>query len=100
MATIEAEKNKRIRIAILEMLKTTYPAAIDEKNLRFALNHLGYPLLHNIYTAHLKYLEEKGYLKRETREGYGFKIGWCVMTADGWDLLDGYLHEDGIGDAL
>jgi repressor of nif and glnA expression len=97
---MDAEKNKRIRVAILELLNTEYGSTIDKRRLRFALDKIGYTLLDHELDAHLKYLEEKGYVRCETREGFGFKIGWCALTADGWDLLDGHKHEKGIDEAL
>ena len=100
MRTIGAEKNRRIRIAVLELLKTEYPGALDMKVLQFSLDNLGYPMPEDALAAHLKYLEEKGYVHLERKKGYGFEIAFASLSADGWDLLDGHLHEKGIDEAL
>jgi len=89
-------KNRRIRIALLELLKTEYPGTLDLKALRFALDNLGYPLPDGSVDAHLKYLEEKGYVQVQTRKGFGFRVAFASLTAEGWDLLDGLGGEEGV----
>ena len=98
--TMTTEKNRRIRVAILGLLKTEYPGSIDLKMLQFSLDNLNYTLLEGELNAHLRYLEEKGYAKLQRKEGYGFSVAWAKLTADGWDLLDGHRHEAGIDGAL
>ena len=98
--SIESEKNRRIRIAILELLRTEYPGALDLRVLQFSLDNLGYPLPEEAIAAHLKYLEEKGFVSLEMKKGYGFEIAFSALTASGWDLLDGNIHEKGIDEAL
>jgi repressor of nif and glnA expression len=94
--SLNTEKNRRIRIALLELLKTEYPGSLDLRVLQFSLDNLGYPLLESDLTAHLRYLEEKGFAKLQKKEGYGFAIAFAKLTADGWDLLDGHRFEAGI----
>lgn len=94
--TITGEKNKRIRVALLELLKTEYPGSLDLKVLQFSLDNLGYPLPEETLAAHLRYLEEKRYVTLERKKGYGFQIAFACLTAAGWDLLDGHAHEKGI----
>jgi hypothetical protein len=98
--TLTTEKNRRIRVALLELLKTEYPGSLDLRVLQFSLDNLGYPMPEGDLTAHLRYLEEKGYAKLQRKEGYGFAIAFAKLTADGWDLLDGHRHEAGIDEAL
>lgn len=98
--SLSGEKNKRIRVALLELLKTEYPGALDLRVLQFSLDNLGYPLLEETLAAHLRYLEEKGYVTTERRKGYGFQIAFACLTAAGWDLLDGHVHEHGIDEGL
>ncbi|MBI5075620.1 MAG: hypothetical protein HZB62_10715 [Nitrospirae bacterium] len=100
MKKIDSEKNKRIRIAILEALKTEYPGSLDMKVLLFFLDNLGYPLMDDMLNAHLRYLEEKKLLRIERKKGYGFQVSFATLTAEGWDLLDGHGHEHGIDEAL
>lgn len=102
MKTLNSEKNKRIRIALLELLKTEYPGALDIKILLFSLDNLGYPMTEEILSAHLHYLEdkEKGYVALKHKKGYGFEIAFASLTAKGWDLLDGHGNECGIGEKL
>jgi hypothetical protein len=97
--TISA-KNRRIRIALLNILKTEYPGAVDLKVLRFAMDNLGYPMPEGMLDAHLRYLEEKGYGHIEMRKGFGFKIAFASLTASGWDLLDGLILEKGVDEEL
>ncbi|MBI4822651.1 MAG: hypothetical protein HY805_00245 [Nitrospirae bacterium] len=96
----ESVKNRRIRIALLNLLKTEYPGALDLKAIRFALDNLGYPMLEGALEAHLRYLEEKGYVSLERKKGFGFDIAFAELTAKGWDLIDGYLRERGIDEKL
>lgn len=96
----ESAKNRRIRIALLNLLKTEYPGAIDIKALRFAMDNLGYPMPEGALDAHLRYLEEKDYVSIEKRKGFGFHIAFASLTARGWDLLDGYLMERGIDEKV
>lgn len=100
MKTINTEKNKRVRVALLELLATEYPGTLDLKVLQFSLDNLGYPMPQESLTAHLAYLEEKGYVRLEKKKGYGFEIAFAALTANGWDLLDGHRNEKGIDEAL
>lgn len=93
-------KNRRIRIALLNLLKTEYPGALDLKSLQFAMDNLGYPMPEGMLDAHLKYLEEKGYVHLERKKGFGFDISFASLTAKGWDLIDGYLSERGIDEKI
>ena len=93
-------KNRRIRIALLNILKTEYPGAVDLKVLQFAMDNLGYPMPEGMLEAHLRYLEEKGYVQLETRKGFGFRIAFASLTAVGWDLLDGLVREKGVDEKL
>jgi hypothetical protein len=93
---LQAEKNRRIRLTILELLKTEYPGALDSKVLMFSLDNLGYPLGGDDLDAHLGYLEEKGLARAERKKGYGFNLLFISLTAKGWDLLDGSIMEKGV----
>lgn len=87
-------KNRRIRIALLELLRTAYPGALDQRALMFAMDNLGYPMPAGEMQAHLSYLKEKGYVAAHVRKGQDFEVDFAFLTAGGWDLLDG-IHEDG-----
>lgn len=93
---IEAEKNRRIRATVLELLKTEYPGALDTKILRFSLDNLGYSMRARDLEAHIGYLQEKGLLKADRKKGYGFDLSFVSLTARGWDLLDGCIRDKGI----
>ncbi len=93
-------KNRRTRIALLELLSTEYPGALDLRALRFALDSLGYPLPEGMVEAHLRYLEEKGFVRLEKRKGFGFSIAFASLTAQGWDLLDGFQSDQGVDAGL
>lgn len=90
---LQAEKNKRIRMTALELLKTEYPGALDSKILRFSLDNLGYSLRDEDLRAHLRYLEEKGLVRAVSKKGYGFDLTFVELTADGWDFIDGCARE-------
>ena len=100
MRSVNTEKNRRIRIAILELLRTEYPGALDMKVLHFSLDNLGYPLPVETLGAHLQYLKEKGFAYLEQKKGYGFAIAFASLTAAGWDLLDGHIKEKGIDERI
>lgn len=93
-------KNRRIRIALLALLKTEYPGALDLKALQFSMDNLGYPMPEAALGAHLSYLEEKGHLHVERKKGRGFEIAFASLTACGWDLLDGLSQDRGVDTRL
>ena len=93
-------KNRRIRIALLELLSTEYPGALDLKALQFALDSLGWPMLESMIEAHLRYLEEKGFVRLDSKRGFGFSIAFASLSAEGWDLLDGIRSDSGVDERL
>jgi len=50
--------------------------------------------------AHLRYLEEKGFLKVERRSGFGFRVAFACLTARGWDHIDGLDEGEGVDTEL
>lgn len=97
---VEGMKNRRIRVAILKALKVEHPGSIDTKVLYFYLDSYGYPLLEDELTAHLAYLQEKGYIKVERKRGKGYDISHVTLAAKGWDLYDGIEQDKGIDEEL
>ena len=93
-------RNRRIRIALLELLRSVYPGALDQRALSFALDNLGYPMPDEALSAHMSYLGEKGYLAATERKGEGFHISYASLTAAGWDLLDGLTDDRGVDTCL
>jgi hypothetical protein len=89
-------KNRRIRTALLKLLKTEYPGALDLRALQFALDNLGYPMPEGRLEAHLRYLEEKGYVALKKHKGFGVEISFASLSASGWDLLDELVTEKGV----
>jgi hypothetical protein len=51
-------------------------------------------------TAHLRYLQEKGLLRAEVKQGAGFRLVYVVLSAKGWDHLDGNIEERGVDGAI
>ena len=92
----ETARNRRIRHALLRILKSEYPGAIDTKALKFALDNLGYPMPGRVLGAHLAYLGEGGYVRVEQKQGFGYSIEFAYLTKEGWDLLDGHIGERGV----
>lgn len=93
-------KHRRIRTALLKLLRTEYPGALDLKALQFALDNLGYPMPEGDLDAHLKYLEEKGYVHLKKHKGFGVEISFASLSAAGWDLLDEFITEKGVDGKL
>lgn len=93
-------KNRRIRVALLRLLKTEYPGALDTKALQFAMDNLGYPMPYGDLEAQLRYLEEKGYVSLKRRRGFGVEISFASLSASGWDLLDELIAEKGVDGKL
>jgi hypothetical protein len=93
-------KNRRIRTALLRLLKTEYPGALDLRALQFALDNLGYPMPEGELEAHLGYLGEKGYVSLKKHEGFGVEISFASLSATGWDLLDELITEKGVDPRL
>jgi DNA-binding transcriptional ArsR family regulator len=93
-------KNRRIRVALLRLLKTEYPGALDTRALQFALDNLGYPMPYGSLEAHLRYLEEKGYVALKRHRGFGVEISFASLSAQGWDLLDELISEKGVDGRL
>lgn len=92
--------NKRIRIALLELLRSVYPGALDRRAIMFTMDNLGYPMPGDMLSAHLSYLEEKGYVAAGSREGLGVSLEFSSLTARGWDLLDGIRSDEGVDTRL
>ena len=97
---LTAEKNRRLRIAILEILNTGHLNPMDTKSLAWHLGNLGYPLPEELLLAHLQYLEELGYVGNQTRSDIGLEVRHVRLTAKGWKLIDGWLRDEGIDEAL
>lgn len=93
-------KNRRIRTALLKLLKTEYPGALDLRALQFALDNLGYPMPAGDLEAQLRYLEEKGYVHLKKHRGFGVEISFASLSAGGWDLLDELITEKGVDGRL
>jgi hypothetical protein len=66
----------------------------------FAMDNLGYPMPADGLSAHLRYLEEKGYLVSREQKGEGYEVSFASLTAGGWDLLDGLREDGGVDTAL
>jgi hypothetical protein len=50
--------------------------------------------------AHLRYLEEKGYVSLKKHKGFGVEISFASLSAQGWDLLDELITEKGVDTTL
>jgi hypothetical protein len=87
-------------VALLALLRTQYPEGLDQKALQFSMDNLGYPMPDDRLLAHLAYLEEKGYVSVQKREGRGYSLMFAVLTARGWDLLDCGAGEAGVDGSL
>ena len=84
---MKAIRDKKIRLTILELLKSVYPGALDHKALMFALDNLGYVMPETEVGAHLQYLEQKGYAFTEQKTGPGYQVRFSCLTVEGFELL-------------
>lgn len=92
----ETARNRSIRHALLRILKSEYPGAMDTKALKYALDNLGFPVTDRLLNAQMAYLSEGNYVRSEIRRGFGFRIQFAYLTKEGWDLLDGHTGEAGV----
>lgn len=92
----ETARNRSIRHALLRILKSGYPGAMDTKELKYALDNLGFPVTDRLLNAQMAYLSEGGYVRTESRKGFGFCVEFVCLTKEGWDLLDGHIDEAGV----
>lgn len=90
------EQYRRIRGAALKFLAKGYPGTVDAKILFLQINELGLELSETEFNGHLAYLEEKEFVRRETRSAGGISLKIVRITTDGLDLLDGYIKDIGV----
>ncbi len=96
MVDARTEKHRRIRGAILKLLSVEHPGTVDLMVLRTLIDRVGYPTTEEGMRSYVSYLEEEGYVKRETRKVGKLEIAMVAITAKGLRLLDGYLTDDGV----
>ncbi|MBF0466717.1 MAG: hypothetical protein HQK88_15525 [Nitrospirae bacterium] len=91
---IKLLKELMLRGYVLEILKADHEQFINEEELRARLYLFGYALLSDDLKIQLRYLENKGYVKRN--EKFNGQICEVGITADGDDLLNGIIKDDGV----
>ncbi|MEW5804320.1 MAG: hypothetical protein AB1847_19675 [bacterium] len=94
--SVKKHKHRLMRQRILEILKSENPNAVDGKVIWFALDDLGMTATEQEVGAELKYLEDRGYIRKA--EVGGPSLGALIynITAEGIDLLDGILTNGGV----
>lgn len=97
---METINNGRMRLAILTLLRGEYPSMMSKEALKKAMDALGFVLEERMLLQHVAYLSEKGYVDRDTRKEAGIEITWSVLTAEGWDKLDGLAPGEGVDSEL
>ncbi len=90
------EQYKRIRGLILKLLVKEHPGAIDLKVVYCLLDDLRYTITEEEFLSHLRYLEDKGFVRREKRKGTGVEVEFCLITPEGMDLVDGFIRDVGV----
>lgn len=91
---MKAEQARELRGAILVACRVGLPDGTSEGVLLSALAGLDYPVTQALLRTHLKYLEEKGYVRGEEVEHAGLSRNVWHITARGQDLLDGHIPDD------
>lgn len=81
---------------ILKILYRLYDQSMSAENMSLALHHIGIPAPIGVIKAHLTYLVDRGYLrKEETRSGIGDCVKWALTPA-GVDFVEKDLSDGGI----
>lgn len=85
---------KEVRGFVLSILKLQYPNPASDRLISLTLNdsHLDGSLPQ--IRQHIRYLEEKGYVRSEEGNELGIQRTMATLTAKGIDLLDGSIPDD------
>ena len=97
---ISAVNNRRVRVALLHLLKDEFPGALDVRAMQYAMDKIGYTLPEPHLDAHVQYLQEKGYVRLTVKKGFGAEISFVQLTATGYDLLDEHSADSGVDGKL
>lgn len=81
-------RDRRIQRALLRRLRQVHPEEMDLRSLQFSMDHIGYPMSAEMLKAHLRDLEEKGYVYLQARKGFGFSIALAEITAKGMEFAE------------
>ncbi|KEQ23419.1 hypothetical protein [Paenibacillus tyrfis] len=85
---------KEIRGFILTILKVQYPSPASDRLISLTLNDSRLDSSIPKIRIHLRYLEEKGYVRTEEGNELGIQRTMATLTAKGIDLLDGSIADD------
>lgn len=89
-----AQKHEIARGKIVKILAPEHPHPIDSVMLRRLLDDFGISVTEDAMTSYIAYLEERGYVRTETRKHTG--IVMVFATAKGLDLIDGRIDDEGV----
>lgn len=87
-------ENREIRGCIINIIERGKPYGASFLLIEETLSIAGFSCTTNEVKAHLKYLEDKGYVKFEELERGGIKRKLNYITPKGIDLLEGNIPED------
>jgi len=92
-------KALRERGLLLQILRESC-CPVDTIAVRGAMSSLGTAVDRNHYGSHLDYLQEKGYVRLETKSLGRLSVQLAEITAKGRDLLMGVIEDEGVNTDL
>jgi len=90
----EIQRHEVARGKLLKILVADYPNPIDSVLLRRLLDTFGMPVREEALLSYVAYLEERGYVRTETRRGSDIRM--VSATATGVDVVDGRVEDEGV----
>lgn len=95
---LQTVKNKKTRGYILRILKLSYPQAVGTNILDVCLIDAGLGTTSGKLIGHLKYLEDKGYVRVKDVElsKVAKSMHLVELTSAGIDILEGTIVDPGV----
>jgi DNA-binding transcriptional ArsR family regulator len=95
---LQAVKNKKTRGYILRILKLSYPQAVGTNILDVCLIDAGLGTTPGKLIGHLKYLEDKGYVRIKDVEltQMAKSMHLVELTSIGIDIIEGTIVDPGV----
>ncbi len=87
---------KELRGFILTICKVSYPGGASHQLINITLDNAQFAVSPAVVDGHIKYLEEKGYIRQEEAKcnSTGICRDMVFITAQGLDLMEGNIPPD------